>query len=176
MSVKDKLTFVRFEANVKGSRPELAQKEAFAIQDVQGDLGNIDQALWTSINVDLNFPKEKVHKDGETVGIARSVGTVQTTPERLLGWMFHIDSDYDKETHIKANGPNAMQYPNYVIARINDPHQITYSCRKLPFPLVARDWLLRSIFSQIDDKQFVLVVKFIDEATAQTCPSTLRRR
>ena len=106
-----------------------------------------------------------MYKDGEEVGIGRCVGTVQTMPERLLGWMFHIGSDYDKAKHVKSNGPNKEQYPNYEIARINDHHQITYSCRKLPFPLVARDWLQRGIFTQVGDDKFVLVFKFIVEAT-----------
>jgi len=92
--------------------------------------------------------------------------------------MLHIDSDYDKAKHIKANGPNAMQYPNYEVAQINDHHQIIYSCRKLPSPLVARDWLNRGIFTQINDNKFVLVFKFIDEATATDMapytPSTLK--
>ena len=133
MSVK---TFDRLEANVKDSRPELTQKEAATVHGVQGELGNIYQASWTSIDEDLNFPKDKAQlKDGEGKGIARCVGIVQTTPERLLGWMFHIGSDLNKAKHIKANGPNAEQYPNYVVAQTNDHHHITYSCRKLPFPL-----------------------------------------
>jgi len=164
MSVKDHLTFNRLEANVKDSRPELTKKEAVTAHGVQVELGNIDQASWTSINVDLNFPKEKVHKEGETVGIACCIGTVQTTPERLLGWRFHIDSDDNKEKH--TNGPNAEQYPNFEISRFNDHHRITYSCRKLPFPLVARDLLQRAVSEQTSADKFVLAVKFIDEAMA----------
>jgi len=72
--------------------------------------------------------------------------------------------------HIKSNGPNAEQYPNVVVARINDHHKITYQCRKMPFPLVARDWIQRGIFTKISDDKFVLVFKFIDEKNKQNVP------
>jgi len=175
MSVKDYLTFDRFKANAKDSHPELAQKEAATVHSVQGELGNIPQSSWSSIDEALNFPKDKVHKDGESVGIARCVSTVQTTPERLLGWMFHIDTDDSKTKHIKANGTNNEQYPNYVVARVNDHHQITYSCKKLPFPLVARDWLHRGIFTR-STTNLCLFGNSSMKRQKQTCLPTLRRR
>jgi len=94
--------------------------------------------------------------------------------------MFHVDSDYDKAKHVKSNGPSAELYLNLEIAQINDHHFIYYSCRKLPFPLVARDWLQRGIFTQVDDDKFVLAYKFINDKTAAGVPpftpSTLEKR
>jgi len=40
----------------------------------------------------------------------------------------------------------------------------------MPFPLVARDWLSRSIWKQIDEDKFVAVYKFINEAMATDMP------
>jgi len=121
--------------------------EADTIHKVQEELGNIQQSSWSSISDDLFFPKDKVYKDGEQVGIARCIGTVQTSPERLLGWNFNFELDYRIVAHVKRNGPNASQYPNIVVVRINNHYAIFYCCRKMPFPLVARDFFSRAIFS-----------------------------
>jgi len=169
---RDTLWLDGFEAGVKSQQnTTLTQVDAEILSEVQDELGNINQTLWSSIDDDLFFPKDKVHKDGEQIVIGRCVGTVPTSPERLLGWMVNIDSDIDNAKHIKANGPNAEQYPNVLVAKINDHHIIQYSCRNLPFSLVARDWLSRGVFSQMSDDKFVLVFKFIDEeATAKDVP------
>jgi len=38
-----------------------------------------------------------------------------------------------------------------------------YTCRKFPFPLVARDFLQRGIFTKIHDDKFIFVNRFIDK-------------
>ena len=150
----------------------LAAGEAGIVEDVHNVLGNIPESKWTAMSSDSFFKKDKVYVEGESVGIGRCIGVVQTSPERLLAWYFDVNSDCDKAKHIKNNGPNSDQYPNGEIARISFHHQITYSCQKLPFPLLPRDWLQRGIFTQIGPDEFVLVYKFVDEKTATVPPYT----
>ena len=179
MSDNDTIWLDEFVTEVKQQPPlkhTLTPSEVRVVDSVVDEFGNIGHDAWTNIDDDLFFPKDKVHKDGETVGIVRCVGTVYTSPERLLGWFFHM-SDHDKAIHIKRNGPNAERYPNKEVARINAHHNIYYVCRKLPFPLAARDFLQRGIFAQYDDDKFVLAYKFIDESESDVPPfrqSTLK--
>jgi len=84
---RDKLWLDEFEANVKDSSNTATEAEADILATVQEELGNIPQSSWTSIDDDLFFPKDKAQlADGEGKGIGRCMGTVQTLPERLLGW------------------------------------------------------------------------------------------
>jgi len=147
------------------------------LQSVRGELESIDEDAWSSIDDNILFPKDKVHKEGKSVGICSCVGTVQTSPEQVLCSCFSSDSDYDMAKHVKANGNNLEQYPNLIVSRINHHHRITYACRKLPFPLVARDWLQRVIFTQQNGDKFVLVWKFVDKKSEDVpifAPSTLK--
>jgi len=155
--------------------PILDNFESITCKDVEHEFGGIPVDAWTSIDDNTSFPKEKVHREGEQVGIARCIGIVQTTPERLLAWFFTVDLDYDHAKHVKGNGPNADLYPNITVAMLNDHHKIYYSCRKLPFPLVARDWLQRSIYKEIDNEEmggYLLAYQHIDEAKTDVPPFT----
>jgi len=67
---------------------DLSTFERRTVEDVQNELGNINSKPRTVIDDDLFFPKEKVFKEGDTVATGRCVGTVQTTPEKLLAWMY----------------------------------------------------------------------------------------
>ena len=96
------------------------------------------------------------------------MGTIQSSPERLLGFIFHVGSDQNKAKHIRHHGPNKELYPNFVIDHVNQHHLITYRCITMPFPLVARDFLQRAIFTQVDDDKFVLVFEPIDRKTEAT--------
>ena len=67
--------------------------------------------------------------------------------------MWNVDSDFDRQKHTKRNGPDHRAYPNHTLLDLNDHHKIYYSCRKMPFPLVARDWLNRVVINKIDDNK-----------------------
>jgi len=78
-----------FEEWVKEDPPltsDLPPSELSMYEDVQSELGNIDETSWTIIDDDIFFQKDKAHKDGDQIVIGRCVGTVQTRAERLLGW------------------------------------------------------------------------------------------
>ena len=146
----------------------LSQDETTTAHGVKRLL-SIPENQWTRFDDNQRFPKDKVYKEGEQVGIARCIGVVQTSPERLLGWSFNFESDENKAQHIKSNGPNAEQYPNFIASAVNDHHHVTYSCRKFPFPLVARDFLNRVVFTQFNDDTFILAYRPID-ASKETVP------
>ena len=105
-TTKDREWLDGFVARVRESTPILTQLEVNTIEEIQSELGNIQQSSWTSLDDDLFFPKDKVYKEGEELTIGRCVGTVQTSPERLLGWNFFFESEFRKLNHIKRNGPN----------------------------------------------------------------------
>ena len=69
-----------------GSSSILCYNEEKVFTQVEEELTNVDEGWWTSIDDDLFFPKDKVHKDNSGVGIGRSIGVVHTSPERLLAW------------------------------------------------------------------------------------------
>jgi len=94
----------------------------------------------------------------------------------MLAWFYHVESDQNMAKHLKSNGPNSDQYPNKEVAKINDHHHIYYSCRKLPFPLVARDWLQRGIFKSLEsDSGYMLVYRSVEENDVPPfTPSTLK--
>jgi len=156
MTERDKLWLAEFAAAVIDSPPKLTAEEESVVSAVVDELGH--QSRWVSLDDDIQFPKDKVHKDGDPIVIGRCVGVVQTFPEHLLGWIFHNTSDYDTAKHIKSNGRNTDLYPNIEVARLNPHHQITYQCRKLPFPLSPRDWLQRGIFKQLENDSGILCV------------------
>ena len=60
----------------------LNEDEDALISTVKSDLA-IPEEAWTSIDDDLFFPKDKVYKEGDELGIGRCVGTVQTSPEKV---------------------------------------------------------------------------------------------
>ena len=78
--------------------------------------------------------------------------------------MFDKESDLDRSGHIKSYGKNRDQYPNNVLAKINDHHLIYYACTKLPFPLKPRDWLLRGIFKRLDNGDYIYFMRSVDES------------
>ena len=94
------------------------------------------------------FPKKVTIRDG--TGIGTCTGTVHTPPENLLAYMYLTNTHQTREAHVAANGPDSSKYPNKTIRVINDHHQIVYSCRKLPPPLKARDWLTRNILQRVN--------------------------
>ena len=101
------------------------------------------------IEESLFFPKWVCLKnDGVVIGIC--TGTVHTPPESLLAYMYLTNTHQTREAHVAANGPDSSKYPNKTIRVINDHHQIVYSCRKLPPPLKARDWLTRNILQRVN--------------------------
>ena len=119
---------------------------------------------------DIFFPKEK--SCNSSLGIYRCSGVIHATPKEVLQWYL------DTSDHISANGLNLDKYPNKKIAQINDHHQINYFCNKLPFPLSARDWLVRKVHTQVEGKpsDFILVTKSInddDEGVPHFTASTL---
>ena len=117
-------------------------------------INQVKQNLSTSkdeeVQIDDNpfFSKVVGFKDG--IGIGTCTGVVQTSPEELLGFMYLTNTHEARESHIAANGPDSSKYPNKTIRVINDHHQIVYSCRKLPPPLKARDWLTRNLFQRVN--------------------------
>ena len=170
----------KFTLQLKASPPVLTPAESVVVDEVRNELGSIPKSDWTPIDYNLFFPKAKVYKEGESVGIGRCVGTVHTSPERLLAWCYNFTSSHRMEKHVKANGPNKWLYPNKEVAKINEHHSIVYRCIKMPFPLAARDWLNRMLYTQIGQDKFVLVYKFIDETTGYDdvppfAPSSLPR-
>ena len=87
----------------------LVADEADTAADVHNVLGNIPESKWAAMSSDSFFKKDKVYVEGESVGIGRCIGVVQTSPERLLAWYLDINSDHDNAKHIKNNGPNSDQ-------------------------------------------------------------------
>jgi len=83
---------------------------------------------------------------------------VHTTTLSLLDYKFQtLDNVFD-----------TSEYPERKLVRkINDHHQITYSCRNsLPPPLAARDFLSREIWKVEDDKSIVLIVTSVNDDDA----------
>jgi len=70
---RDTSWFDNFEAAFNSATSILSQTEVDTIHDVQGELGNIAQEAWSPISDDLFPPKDKVHKDGDSVAIGRCV-------------------------------------------------------------------------------------------------------
>ena len=87
---RDTIWLDKFVASLKGGYVDsqaISQMEFETLNEVQNKIGDIPQNSWSSIDDDIFFPKDKTqYQDGEGKGIARCVGTVQTSPERLLGW------------------------------------------------------------------------------------------
>ena len=146
-----------------GDLESFTQTEEAILREVRDELGNINEEKFTSLDGNIRFPKDKVITE-EGRGVARSVGVVQTTPGRVLAHLFHIDSDVEMAIHVKANGPDLDKYPNKTIQRVAFHHQINYSCRKLPFPLQARDWLTRAVFAPLENKKgYIVATKSIPD-------------
>ena len=78
--------------------------------------------------------------------------------------VFDTNSDFHIANHIKNYGMNLDHYPNKVLAKINDHHLIYYACTKLPFPLKPRDWLNRGIYKRIDNGDYMLMYRSVDES------------
>ena len=169
LSANDRCYFGNFEETL--SNASVGDLEFFSqteeaeatLKEVKGELENINEEKFTSLDGNIRFPKDKVITE-EGRGVARSVGVVQTTPVRVLAWQFYVESEEGIARHIEANGPDLDKYPKKTIRRINFHHQINYSCRKLPFPLQARDWLTRAVFSPLKNKKgYILAMKSIPD-------------
>jgi len=117
-----------------------------------------------ALDDDIFFPKDKIYlsKDDQVQGIGRCSGTIHTSPERLLAFLFFIDTDWDTSKHIKQNGPDTDKFPNKSVQRANFHSNVYYSCRKMVFPLHPRDWLLHGLFNKIEDDKYVLAWDTID--------------
>ena len=71
-------------------------------------------------------------------------------------------SDYNIANHVKYNGSNLDHYPNEVVA-INSHHLVRYHCIQLPFPLKPRDMLIEGIFKKLDNGDYMLIYRSVDE-------------
>ena len=117
--------------------------------------------VWDALDKDMMFPKW-VALSESGVAIGKCLGVVQTSPEELLAWMFLFDSNQSMAKHTKENGADKHKYPNKLLSQINDHHIISYSCRKLPPPLAARDWLTRNFWLKADEDTYVLIYKSVN--------------
>ena len=77
----------KFTSNLTSGNysPTLSEDEVEAFTRIEDELA-VEENQWTCFDDDLFFPKYKVHKDGDSVGIGMSVGVVQAPPERVLAW------------------------------------------------------------------------------------------
>ena len=76
------------DAHDVAKNPPLTPTEITFTRNVQGELTkNINESDYTPLDTDQMFPKD-AHLEGDEsgVGIARCIGVVQTTSERLLAW------------------------------------------------------------------------------------------
>jgi len=110
---------------------------------------------WEILDNCPSFPKWINLTEAKKIG--KCSGTIQTSPEELLAFIYLTGTHHARNSHIAANGPNGSKYPLKTIQVVNDHHHITYSCRKLPPPLAPRDWLTRGIWQQLDKDNFILV-------------------
>ena len=78
--------------------------------------------------------------------------------------LYDRESDLDRSAHIKKNSTNLDQYPSKMLSKINDHHLIHYFCTKLPFPLKPRDWLTRGIYKRLNDGNYMLMFRSVDES------------
>ena len=86
MYIKCRLLADKFITKLKSDKYlTLSEDEVEAFNQVENELA-VKEKQWTSIDNDLFFPKEKVYKEGSSVGIGRSIGIVQASPERVLAW------------------------------------------------------------------------------------------
>ena len=77
----------KFTSNLTSSNysQTLSEDEVEAFTRIEDELA-VEESQWACFDDDLFFPKDKVYKVGSSVGIGRSVGVVQASPERVLAW------------------------------------------------------------------------------------------
>jgi len=119
-------------------------------------IANISKEDWHQVDLDIFFPKWHANNSSGVL-VGKCYGVVHTSPEQLLNWKFDTMSQYSVSEHERVNGPDKLRFPNRVLAHLNDHHKINYSCKRLPPPLSARDWLMRCVHKQIDHDKFVLL-------------------
>ena len=94
ISANDRRYIGNFEETLNnaaaGDLESFSQTEEATLKVVKGELENISEEKFISLDGNIRFPKDKVTT--EQGGVARSVGVVQTTPGRVLGWQFSIES------------------------------------------------------------------------------------
>jgi len=149
-----RLEYIKIIKKAQTSSP--FEKSVF--EQVKNEISNSSQ-VYEVLDPDLFIPKWKVLS--EKVGIGKCHGVVETSPEELLAWLWHNESNQSKASHVKQNGSDSSKFPNKVVCRINDHSNINYSCRKLGAPLAARDWLTRGIWRKIDSDSYMLIFKSI---------------
>jgi len=145
----------QFAAHLEANPPKLDGFEKSLTSGVKRSIGSFKAGDWSPLDDSFLYPKDKVYELDTGIGIARCQGTIHCSPERAIAWAFHIESDYNLLKHKRTNGLNLLAYPNREIERINDHHQIKYTCRKLPFPLNARDFCTRNVISIISPDVYV---------------------
>jgi len=64
---------------------------------------------------------------------------------------------------VEQNGDDENAFPSRCESLINNHHHLLYACRRMPFPLVARDFFSRGIWKKLDPNKFVLVYNYDDE-------------
>ena len=152
-------------------KPQIYSKQEFStLKTVKNDI--VHTSDWSRLDDNIFFPKWVVIDQGLAIG--KCFGIVQTTPEDLLAWMYQTDSNQNKEKHIRQNGPDKSKYPDGEILRLNTHHRITYSCRKLPSPIAARDWLARGIWFRVDSDNYNFLYKSIEDDDPDL-PSNFKR-
>ena len=111
---------------------------------------------------DLFFPKWKLHQAGAHLAWGKSIGVVHTTVENLCAFMYIIDSDYDMLKHKANNSTDLYKYPNKKIATLSDHSLLYYTCRKMPFPLKPREFLVKGIWKRISPDIYMAVFVPLD--------------
>ena len=143
--------------------------ELSVLKSIQSEIAP-STTIWETLDNDIFFPKWSFH-DSTGITVGKCTGKIHATPEELLAWMFIFDSNQSQQKHIKQNGPNAYKYPNKILRQVNDHHIITYSCRKLPSPIVARIWITRNFWKKMDEENYFLVYKTIEEDNPDLPPN-----
>ena len=82
---------------------------------------------------------------------------VHTSPEHLLAHVFDTESSHNTLKHFRRSGDDSDKFPRGIVRKINDHHHITHECRKLPFPLIPRDFFNRKMWKQLSADRYVLV-------------------
>ena len=132
--------------------------ESQFIEKIKNKLKSNDSyTSWGVIDDSIFFPRFMLHKDGSASGIAKSTGIIQAPPEEIVGWIKNI-SEETLQNHMKQSGLDLHKYPKKEVSFINDHHHLIYMCRKLPFPLAARDFLTRGISQQNDEDDSLTLV------------------
>ena len=173
MATNDLAKFAMFASSVTSNPPcsdKLSTFEAASSSQVMESLLSIPHSKYQSMEDDIFFPKSYVYSEGSSAGVVKCSGVVQAPPESVLGLVFLVNTDYARRNHMKSSGTSLELYPNKVVTNINKHHSVVYSCRKMPFPLAAREWLTRRIFQVSDGGDLVLTVNNVSKEEIADIP------